>query len=370
MQLESTPEHRKESVMKFLHSSLILALASVVSLSCGPSIYKQVYPTLADGKYDSEFPYRGCSRQLEEISESVRRISVLTSYKTYPFALSDSVRLSNITPQVLERAEETASFSHHSDAGTATTIYNEGGRIALLTCAHVVDFPDTIVSFYLSENRQPTAYIKNFSVRMSQLIFLNEVAGGVTLEILALDRAADLVFLGQKLDARQTLGVHAFTYPFGKAKQLEWGSFVYLFGYPSGYRMVTKGIVSSPNKDGKGSFVVDAVITPGASGSIALAIRDGVPNFELVGLVKLIPAQISYLLAPWTKGGEIQYESQELYQGDIYVQRQTDLEYGIVQIIPSETVLEVMRKNLGTLAEKGYDLRFLLEPKQTEKKPL
>jgi hypothetical protein len=303
---------------------------------------------------------------LEEISESVRRISVMTSYKCYSFPLKDSVRIADITPHALQLAERGVTFQHQSNAGTATTIYNQDGRIALLTCAHVVDFPDTLTSYYLGENRQPTVYVRSFALRMSQLIFLNEVAGGVALEILALDRASDIVFLGQKLDLRQTLGVRVFTYPFGKAKELEWGTFVYLFGYPSGYRMVTKGIVSSPNKDAKGSFIVDAVVSPGASGSIALAIRDGVPNFELVGLVKLIPAQVSYLLAPWTKGGEIQYEPQELYQGEIYVERKTDIQYGIVQIIPSETVLAVIQRNLRHLAEKGYDLRFLLEPKQTE----
>jgi hypothetical protein len=350
--------------MKLIPSILILAPVSVISISCAPSIYKEVYPTLADGKYDSEFPYRGCSQQLEEISESVKRISVMTSYKCYSIPLKDSVRFSEISPQVLERGERAVSFQHQSNAGTGTMIYNRDGRIALLTCAHVVDFPDTATTYYLSENRQPTVYVRTFSLRKSQLIFLSEVAGGIALEVLALDRAADLVLLGQKLDARQTLGVRAFTYPFGKAKELEWGTFVYLFGYPSGYRMVTKGIVSSPNKDGKGSFIVDAVVTPGASGSIALAIRDGVPNFELVGLVKLIPAQVSYLLAPWTRGGEIQYEPQELYQGEIYVERKTEIQYGIVQIISSETVLDMIQRNLRQLAEKGYDLRFLVQPGQ------
>jgi hypothetical protein len=355
--------------MKSIVFLLTLAIIFLTNFSCAPSIYKEVYPTLADGKYDSEFPYRGCSVQLEEISQSVKRVTVMTSYKSYAFPLRDSVRLSNIAPEVLERRGRAVSFQHQSNAGTATIIYNQDGRIALLTCAHLVDVPDTVTSYHLSEKKQPTVYVRSLSLKMSQLIFLNEVASGVALEILALDRPADLAFLGQKLDARQTVGVRAFTYPFGRAKELEWGTFVYLFGYPSGYRMVTRGIVSSPNRDGKGSFIIDAIVTPGASGSIALAIRDGVPNFELVGLVKLIPAQVSYLLAPWTKGGEIQYEPQELYQREIRVERKTEIQYGIVQIIPSESVLAVIQKNLQLLAEKGYDLRSLLQPRQGKKRP-
>ena len=70
------------------------------------------------------------------------------------------------------------------------------------------------------------------------------------------------------------------------------------FGYPSGHKMVTKAIVSSPNKDRKGSFLLDAVLTPGFSGGIALAVRDGVPNFELVGLVQLVSGRTTYALGP------------------------------------------------------------------------
>ena len=51
-------------------------IASFVFISCSStSIYDNIYPTLNDGKYDSEFPYKNSSEQLENISNSVHMIN-------------------------------------------------------------------------------------------------------------------------------------------------------------------------------------------------------------------------------------------------------------------------------------------------------
>ena len=50
-------------------------------------------------------------------------------------------------------------------------------------------------------------------------------------------------------------------------------------------------------------FMVDAMFSRGFSGGIVLAIRDGVPNFELVGMIKLVSAHSSFVLTPEKDGG-------------------------------------------------------------------
>jgi hypothetical protein len=349
---------------------LVLILSSLVISSCAPSVYKEVYPTLLDGRYDSEFPYRGCSKQLEEISESVKRLTVMAHYKCYAFAVSDSVTLSVLTAKFLESQVAQMTFQDHATAGTATAIFSENGRIALLTCAHVVNFPDTVVSYYIGAQQKPSRFIKSYAIKTNQLNFLNEIPGGTDLEILALDRTSDIAIVGQKLQPHQTVGVRVFMYPFGRAKELEWGTFVYLFGYPSGYRMITKGIVSSPNRSGQGSFLVDAVVSPGSSGAIALAVRDGIPNFELVGIVKLIPAQSSFVLSPSKREGDDEYDPDEPYRGDVFVERKTEIQYGIAQAISAEAIADFIRKNQLQLEGKGYHLESLLRPPEAEKKKL
>ena len=65
-----------------------VALASALFLTaCSSSVYRDVYPTLIDGRYDSEFPYKGCSRQLEEISETVQMLNCIAYYRTYSFGV-------------------------------------------------------------------------------------------------------------------------------------------------------------------------------------------------------------------------------------------------------------------------------------------
>ena len=67
-------------------------------------------------------------------------------------------------------------------------------------------------------------------------------------------------------------------------------------GFPMNYKMVSNAIVSSPNYDGKGGFLIDAVVNKGFSGGVVLAIKDGIPNFELVGIIRAVPEENEYLL--------------------------------------------------------------------------
>jgi S1-C subfamily serine protease len=233
-----------------------------------------------------------------------------------------------------------------------------------MTCGHVVDFSDTLITRYVGSDYRITPFIRSISIKTNQLIFLNEVGGGIALDVLALDRSADLAILGQKIDPRQSIALPVFSYPLGKSKDLEWGSFVYVFGYPAGYRMVTKGIVSLSAKP-QGSFVVDAVVSPGSSGSIALAIRDGVPNFELVGMIKMIPAQTTYVLTP-SKDGDVEYDPIEPYHGEVFVQRKAEIQQGIAVAIPTETIVAFIEKNRFRLSQQGYDLTSWIKPAKKE----
>ena len=353
--------------MKQTVALLLSVFLSMISFSCSSYVLKEAYPTLNDGLYDSEFPYRGCSQQLEEIAQTVKRVTVMVHYKTYSFRREDSVRVSEITKDFLDRQETFAAYQHHSTAGTGTVIYAENEKIALITCAHVVDFSDTVITRYVGTDFRFTPFVQTISLKTNQLIFLNEVGGGIALDILAFDRTADLAILGQKLEPRQmTAPLHVFGYPLGRSKELEWGSFVYVFGYPAGYRMVTKGIVSLSGKP-QGSFVVDAVMSPGSSGSIALAIRDGVPHFELVGMIKMIPAQTSYVLTP-EKTGDVEYDPVEPYHGELFVQRKAEIQQGIAVAIPTESIIAFIQKNNVRLAQSGYDLTSWIKPPKKETK--
>ena len=332
--------------------------AGLLSFSCGTSAYREVYPTLIDGKYDSEFPYRGCSEQLEEIGESVKMVNSIAYYRTYTFGASERIRPADVTPALLDASRAHSVMSTSQASGTATIIAGDARHVVLLTCAHVIGFPDTLTAFYIGADHHPTDFIHTISFKEKQTNYVAVFPEGGELEILASDRDIDVALLGKTFESEPFPSPRVFMFPPGRARELEWGTFVYLFGYPTGHKMVTKAIVSSPNKDRRGAFLVDAVFTPGFSGGIALAIRDGVPNFELVGIVKLVSGRTTYTLAPPTEDGTPDYDPLVPYTGDMYVQKRTEIEYGIVQAVPIETVIEFIDSHRRDLAARGYTITF------------
>ncbi|MDX1701216.1 MAG: hypothetical protein R3250_11390, partial [Melioribacteraceae bacterium] len=69
--------------LRFAAAFLVFVVVSVFFSGCSGVTYKEVYPILQDGKYDSEFPYKGASDELREISQAVHRINSTAFYKTY-----------------------------------------------------------------------------------------------------------------------------------------------------------------------------------------------------------------------------------------------------------------------------------------------
>jgi hypothetical protein len=355
----------RTNAMRLLRATAVPSffLFAIASLSCSTSAYREVYPTLLDGKYDTEFPYRGCSKQLEEISESVKMLSTVAYYRTYAFPESDHLRLRDITRELLAARAAASVFVNKSMSGTATVLSYQNRSVVLMTCAHVVSFADTLVSYHTGADRRPTSTVRSIAVKERQMNFVGLLPEGGELEILALDGAADIALLGKRFMTEPPFPIPVFRYPFGKAKELDWGSFVYLFGYPSGFRIVTKGIVSSPNRDKRGTFLVDAVFGGGFSGGIALAVRDGVPNFELVGMIKMVSAHSSFVLTPPVENGVVDYDTSTPYTGDIYVDKHTDIDYGVTQATSVERILEFLEEHRSEVQAKGYSLNVALTPR-------
>jgi hypothetical protein len=320
-----------------------------------------------DGKYDSEFPYRGCSEQLEQISESVRMVSCIAYYKSLVFPREAKVRLEDLRNPFLKEKAEKEVYLNQTASGSATVIYCQNSRIALLTCAHVVDFQDTVLMYYYGEDKKQTAYIQSMAVKDRQTNYIASIQGVRNLEILSMDRENDIALIGQIIESTIIPSITVFHYPLGKAKELDWGAFVYLFGYPAGYRVVTKAIVSNPNRDKNGSFLTDAVFNRGFSGGVVLAVRDGVPNFELVGMMKLVPGYQHYYLTPAKEGDQVDYDPSIPFKGNIYAESRTDIIYGVAPAIPVELIIDFLRANQQQLYSYGYDLRSFLERPPAEK---
>lgn len=339
---------------------IILILISVLLSSCSVTSYDKVYPTLVDGKYDSEFPYRSSSEELKKISQTVQRVTSTCFYRAYFFALEDSITLEDIQNNpIMDLATET-SYANQSSSGTATVIYSSNGRVALLTCAHVVNYSDTVTSFFFNSDGTVTKFLDAVLVKEKETIFVAGFPGGSILQLLAIDKDIDVALIGRRYTAFENYIFPVFNYPIGKAKELQWGTFVYIFGYPINYQMITKALVSSPNRDSRGSFLVDAVVNQGYSGGIVLAIKDGIPNFELVGLVQWVPNDEENIIVPSPRKNNEPTNIMIPYNGELYIKKQTSLKYGIARIISIELILKFLENNAANLKQEGYYLENFL----------
>ncbi len=350
-------------IISLLEIFSVLSVFLMIS-SCSTTNYEEIYPILRDGKYDSEFPYKGASAELREISQTVERIHSSTFYKTYTFDRSSNLTKANLKTKDLNNLAISEGYADQSTSGTGTSIYFAEGKIAILTCAHLVQFPDTVISYFPNEEGTFTEFIQVIFIKERQVIYAAGFPEGGEFELLAADRKSDLALIGKDYKILSDLRFPVFTYPLGKAKELDWGSFVYLFGYPINYQMVTKAIVSNPNRDEFGSFLVDAVVNNGMSGGIVLAIRDGVPNFEMVGMIQWVPEEEENILVPKKLTNNEKYNPIVPYEGEEYVKRFSSIRYGIARVISVEAIIEFIKKNRESLNEKKYYLDSFVQRNQ------
>jgi hypothetical protein len=343
--------------MLIMKKVFIIGIYSLLILSegCVQKTFKAKYTPVAKGMYDSEYPYKSSSTELEQITHMVTKVYYIVYYKTYQFNQNSRIRQHELASGNFKNLASTVSDSRKSYSGTATIISFEKNHLALLTCAHIISSPDTIISFFDESEGISTENIKSITIRQKQEILLKDIPSCGDVNILAIDRENDIAIIGKKCeDVTETINV--FSYPTGKAKDLRWGCFVYIIGYPLGNIMVTSGLVSEPNSDEYGTFLIDALFNKGFSGGIVLAIKDGVPNFELVGIVNSVSSKTEYVLKPEKQLYEYYYDEKVPYKGELNVGTQETINYGITFAIPMEKVRSFYLKNRNELYSQGYDL--------------
>ncbi len=340
--------------MKKISLLIFSFIIPVIIYRCSFTTYDRVYPTLQDGKYDSEFPYKSTSDELGKISETIQRVNSTAFYKIFVFDSSKNFTLKELADKNLNKLASTEALADNSASATAITVYSSNGNVALLTCAHTLTFPDTIIAYKFDSFGFTTNYIESISIKEKQVIYVAGFPEGSQVDILAIDKGSDIALIGKKYGAQSGIFFPSFNYPVGKAKEVEWGTFVYLFGYPINFKIITKAIVSSPRRDDAGSFLVDAVINPGFSGGFALVIRDGVPNFELIGMVQWVPEVEDYLIYPENLKTKTSYNPVIPYEGNLYVRKHSSIRYGIAKVIPVESIMYFLQQNKSSLNEKGF----------------
>ncbi len=338
--------------MSFKNSIVVLCWVFILS-ACSQKQTLLVH-NQADGKYDSEFPSTPVTEAVRKAAQSVILLNSLFFYQGYEFDYEDKITRADIRSNKFPGQSERPIIYEQPSAGTATLIYNKNGKMAFLTCSHTVNAKDTLLTFY-KIGEKDSEYISAMFILVKKQINLVTIPGNEPVEILAADDKKDIALIGKKVDPKKARGFFVFPYPLGYAGELDWASIVYVIGYPYGKKMVGQALVSSPNYDWDHSFLIDATLYRGVSGAVVMALRDGAPNFELVGIARALSAETLYYIGPEDiykkKGVPVRRE----YSGKLYIEPHLKVAYGLTFTVSAESIRDFFARNRTKLKAKGYD---------------
>lgn len=337
--------------------------------SCSHRIVLPPGAIVADGRYDTDFQGAEFARALDRISESVFKIYCLAEYDHYLVDTNRIFTKKDLAGGQLQLRTIQRSNSTESVHGSATLLSNDGGRLILLTCAHIFDFADTIISYYEPQANARETDIESVSIKRQQTQFIREMPVGELLRIIAIDFDLDIAFLGAKSNKESANELLPIGVASGNDRLLDRGSLVYVFGFPAGYQMVTRAMVANSSVSKQGDFLLDANFNQGISGGAVLAVRDGVPNLELIGIAKSASAVYTNVVKPGNEIHQQRYNPNLPYQGQLFVERQRNVNYGVTFAISINTIRNFYRLNSSKFVDSGYSLENFFSSGTARKKP-
>lgn len=291
--------------------------------------------------YTTAFPDMDVSRQLDEIRRSVVRVTSSGFYNSYLLE-NQEITGDDISGLDLDKEAAERLSIEESTAGSAIVLAKNNRRALLLTCAHVVHYPDTLIKYRKGDDIPDETYVESVTVKYRQVNFALNLPGLIEFHILAADDRKDLALLEIKLrNNNNNPDLRPIRLRLGNSKNLRNASFVYVMGYPKGYPATTRGIVSDPNRTGNGDFITDALFNRGVSGGLIIASKDHFRSFDWVGMAGSSAANSYFAVVPDLE----QIDSAERlqpYNGQLFVENKTNLTYGITQAISSNKILDFL----------------------------
>ena len=157
-------------------------------------------------------------------------VNCTATYETFTFDEGENILLGNVNSRLLSGKSTSTEYSHNSVRRTATVVFNNGNKIAFFTCFHIVTFSDTRSTYRVGADHRPTKYIKSVAVKVKQINFVSPFPGESLVDVLSADADADIAVVGRRLTSPPATDIPRFGLPLGNAKDLEWGTFVYVIG--------------------------------------------------------------------------------------------------------------------------------------------
>jgi hypothetical protein len=336
--------------------TLISILLLLVAAESGCSYWANKLIVTKPGvvKYNNVFSDSLLAMKLDMVSKSIIKVNCYADYRTWLFDEKSKMVKQGLSDEAIFTKASAGISSNEAVSGTAILIHSDSTHIALLTCAHIVNFPDTVISYFEGSDQSSNKYIQSISIKSQQKVFARGLPDGGNIAVLISDRSLDIAILGREYESPKT-SIPVYPCKVGKSTQLEWGSYLYLLGYPQGQLMITSGMASKPAVPGE-QFIIDALFNEGFSGGIVLAMNGISHEPEFVGFGRSVSARSEYIIKPEKENYEKLYNPKIPYKGETYVKLRKDINYGITYVVPVEKIVDFYMQNRITLIQKGINL--------------
>ncbi len=241
-----------------------------------------------------------------------------------------------------------------TSSGSSIIVYNDDNKLLLLTCAHIVYFPDTV---YL---KNKSNLVTGIIIKKKQNIYVSNMSNQI--DIVAIDTFLDIALLGVKLKQDMNTSFFSITLKKGNSDLLKWGDNIFILGYPKGLQALNQGIVSFPYKN-KNYILTNALFNKGLSGAPVFAINNETLDFELMGIAKSTLADFDYVLRP-NKDSIITVDEKIVYPyyGNSYITKLEIINYGLTQIIPINLIYnKFFKENKSKIENYGCNFNLLFK---------
>ena len=226
--------------------------------------------------------------------------------------------------------------------GAGIVLRQDGNNHLILTCHHVVEFPERITYEIESDESESGSLLIGEGERKQQQVFVGwPRLGQVRAMTVASSPDDDLALVRANLK-RFEGKVSPALVPIGDSDALNAGDGIYLVGAPSGNFQVTWG-VATPGSESL--FFADTSTPPGYSGGPVLAVARESGQLELVGVVT---GSAGTMLRVWNFDDTIVpgYRLSEVDPDHISAREIKTFEYGITHCI-SERRIRALLKGAG-----------------------
>jgi hypothetical protein len=238
--------------------------------------------------------------------------------------------------------------------GTGSIVRDEPGGQKILTCLHLVEFPEVTRLEIQSDLTEDGQLLVGIGYRRSQQTFVGRPGEGqVPARLLAYSRDDDLALLSAPL-SHLNMWTSSVPYRIGQTDELMAGDGVYILGAPRGRFQVTWGIATPESPT---LLHVDTATPPGYSGGLVLATVRETGNLELVGLVTGTAGQFAQL---WYYDDTV-VSGSSLADADpahVIAREEKRFDFGITRCVPADRIDELLKKaGLGTLRSRPVEIR-------------